>query len=153
MKLTLDHVALVTPDLGQSKNDYETLGFQLTRESSHKGRVTPDGPVVPWGSGNHCAMFQRGYYEILGLTDPHRYHEHFKAALDRFHGVSLVALGCADAAAFYAERKDRTPGLLKPVEVGRDVPYVLVIPLGDKVMIMNCYRMRGERGVAAFPSE
>ncbi len=123
MKLTLDHVALVTPDLGQSKNDYETLGFQLTRESSHKGRVTPDGPIVPWGSGNHCAMFERGYYEILGLTDPNRYHEHFKAALDRFHGVSLIALGCDDAATFYAERKDRTPGLQKPVEVGRDVPY------------------------------
>ena len=42
MKLTLDHVALVTPDLGRSKSDYETLGFQLTRESSHKGRITPD---------------------------------------------------------------------------------------------------------------
>lgn len=123
MKLTLDHVALVTPDLGSSKKDYKALGFQLTRESSHKGRVTPDGPVVPWGSGNHCAMFERGYYEILGLTDPNRYHDHFKAALDRFHGVSLVALGCDDAAAFYTERKDRTPGLQKPVEVGRDVPY------------------------------
>jgi len=123
MKLTLDHVALVTPDLGASKKDYENLGFQLTRESSHKGRITPDGPVVPWGSGNHCVMFRRGYYEIIGLTDPSRYHEHFQAALDRFHGVSLVALGCESAEKLYESSKDRVPGLQAPVEVGRDVPY------------------------------
>ena len=48
--------------------------------SSHKGRITPDGPVVQWGSGNHCAMFRHGYFEILGLTDPNRYHEPFRAA-------------------------------------------------------------------------
>ena len=122
MTITLDHVALVTPSLAASKKNYETLGFKLTRESSHKGRVTPDGPVVPWGSGHHCAMFRRGYFEILGLTDPHRYHEHFKAALDRFHGVSLIALGCEDAAELYQRSKDRVAGIQPPVEVGRDVP-------------------------------
>ena len=123
MKLVLDHVALVTPDLRATKENYENLGFQLTRESSHKGRVTPDGPVVLWGSGNHCAMFRRGYYEILGLTDPNRYHDHFKAALGRFHGVSLVALGCESASDLYESSKDRVPGLQAPIEVGRDVPY------------------------------
>ncbi len=123
MKLVLDHVALVTPDLGAARENYENLGFQLTRESSHKGRVTPDGPVVLWGSGNHCAMFRRGYYEILGLTDPNRYHDHFKVALDRFHGVSLVALGCESASDLYESSKDRVPGLQAPIEVGRDVPY------------------------------
>lgn len=120
--LSLDHIALVTPDLTASMTDYETLGFTLTRESSHKGRVVPDGPVVPWGSGNHCAMFRQGYFEILGLTDPSRYHEHFDQALQRFHGVSLVALRCRSADALYEERKDRV-GLKAPIEVGRDVPH------------------------------
>ena len=118
--LTLDHVALVTANLAASRDDYEKLGFTLTRESSHKGRITSDGPVVPWGSGNHCAMFRRGYFEILGLTDPNRYHEPFRAALSRFHGVSMVALGCESAQAFYENSKS---GRVAPVEVRRDVPF------------------------------
>jgi len=121
--LGLDHVALVTPDLAQSKDDYDRLGFTLTRESSHKGRVVPDGPVVPWGSGNHCAMFRQGYFEILGLTDPSLYHEHFAAALKRFNGVSMIALRCESAQALYEARQARASGVLPPVEVGRDVPH------------------------------
>ena len=115
-RLTLDHVALVTPNLPASKISYEKLGFTLTRESSHKGRVTPDGPVVLWGSGNHCAMFERGYYEILGLTDENRFHDHFKAALNRFHGVSLIAIGCDDAQAFFdaSSRRQAPPGRSGP---------------------------------------
>lgn len=121
--LTLDHVALVTPSLSDSREDYEKLGFQLTPESSHKGAVEPGGEVERWGSGNHCAMFRQGYYEILGITDPDGYHGHFRALLDRFHGVSLVALGCESAERFYASHKDGIEGLKEPVEVGRDVAY------------------------------
>ena len=118
--LTLDHVALVTGDLAASRDDYEKLGFTLTRASSHKGRITADGPIVPWGSGNHCAMFNRGYFEIMGLCDPNLYHEPFRAALSRFHGVSMVALGCESAQAFYQGFQG---GRMAPVEVRRDVPF------------------------------
>jgi len=118
--LSLDHVALVTGDLEISRLGYEKLGFTLSRVSSHKGRITPDGPIVQWGSGNQCAMFHRGYIEILGLTDPNRYHEPFRAALNRFHGVSLVVLRCDDVEAFY----EGSPGKRRaPVEVLRDVPF------------------------------
>ena len=120
---TLDHVALVTSDLERSRRDYERLGFALTDESSHKGRITPDGPVVPWGSGNRCAMFRRGYFEILGLTDASRFHAHFDAALKRYQGVTLVALGCDDAGTLYTRRKNRIAGLKPPAAIGRDVPY------------------------------
>ena len=118
--LTLDHVALVTANLGASRDDYEKLGFTLTRASSRKGRITADGPVVPWGSGNHCTMLRRGYFEILGLCDPNRYHEPFRAALSRFHGVSLIALGCESAQVFYESSQG---GRAAPVEVRRDVPF------------------------------
>ena len=57
--LTLDHVALLSPDLDASKEDYERLGFRLIRPSAHRGRLTPDGPMEPWGSGNRCAMFRQ----------------------------------------------------------------------------------------------
>jgi catechol 2,3-dioxygenase-like lactoylglutathione lyase family enzyme len=120
--LTLDHVALVTPDLAASKEDYENLGFQLTAESSHQGKLEPDGEVVLWGSGNRCAMFRQGYYEILGVTDPNRPHDRFRARLERYHGVQMVALGCERAEDLYHSRKDKIP-LEPPVEVGRDVPY------------------------------
>jgi catechol 2,3-dioxygenase-like lactoylglutathione lyase family enzyme len=121
--LTLDHVALITPDLKAAKEAYQKLGFQLTRESSHKGRLSPEGPVELWGSGNHCAMFRQGYYEILGITDRSRPHERFRALAERFHGVSIVALGCERAEELYRSRKERVSGLKPPVEIGRDVPH------------------------------
>lgn len=120
--LTLDHVALVTPDLNASKEDYEKLGFRLTRQSAHRGRLTPEGPVEPWGSGNRCAMFRQGYFEILGVVDEKLPHDRFRALADRFHGVGLVALGVERAEELFRTRKDRVPGLKPPVEIGRDVP-------------------------------
>ena len=125
--LTLDHVALITPNLEASREDYENLGFQLTAESSHKGKLSPDGDVVLWGSGNRCAMFRQGYFELLGVTDPDRPHDHFRSLAEKFHGVQMVALGCERAEELYRSRKDKLP--LEPVvEVGRDVPYG---PSGD----------------------
>lgn len=121
--LTLDHVALITPDLGQSKDDYERLGFHLTEVSSHQGQLEPGGPVVPWGSGNRCAMFRQGYYELLGVTDPNRPLDHFRPLVEKFHGVQMVALGCERADELYRSRKERVEGLAAPVEVGRDVPH------------------------------
>ena len=71
--LFLDHVAVVVPDLARAAKTYARLGFRLTPESSHKGPLKPGGPLEPYGSGNHCAMFKEGYLEILGVTDPKRY--------------------------------------------------------------------------------
>jgi catechol 2,3-dioxygenase-like lactoylglutathione lyase family enzyme len=115
-------VALLTPDLEASKEDYERLGFRLTRPSAHRGRLTPDGPIKPWGSGNRCAMFRQGYFEILGIVDEHLPHDQFRALAERFHGVGLVALGCERAEELFRSRKDRVPALKSPIEIGRDVP-------------------------------
>jgi len=120
--LTLDHVALVTRDLNDSKEDYERLGFRVTRESAHRGKLTPEGPVEPWGSGNRCAMFRQGYFEILGVVDETLPHDRFRALAERFHGVGLIALGCERADEVFRSRKDRVKGLKPPIEIGRDVP-------------------------------
>jgi hypothetical protein len=112
----------VTPDLNASKEDYERLGFRLTRESAHRGKLSPDGPVEPWGSGNRCAMFRQGYFEMLGVVDPNLPHDRFRALADRIHGVGLIALGCERAEELYRSRKERLPGLKAPVEIGREVP-------------------------------
>jgi catechol 2,3-dioxygenase-like lactoylglutathione lyase family enzyme len=127
--LTLDHVGLISPDLNASREDYEKLGFRVTRASAHRGKLSPEGPVVTWGSGNRCLMFRQGYFEILGVIDEKLPHDRFRALADRLHGVGLVAIGCERAEDLYRSRKDRVPGLKPPAELGRDVP---IGPEGDE---------------------
>jgi catechol 2,3-dioxygenase-like lactoylglutathione lyase family enzyme len=123
LDLVLDHVAVVVPDLARAAASFTRLGFRLTRESSHKGAVTPGGPVETWGSGNRCAMFREGYLEILGITDPRRYTARVTPLLERYAGLHLIALGCADADAAAAVFGDRLGARITCRDVGRDVPF------------------------------
>ncbi len=99
--LTLDHVGVAVPDLEIGRQTYAALGFQLTPRSMHSGSVEPGGPVVPWGSGNHCAMLERGYVEVLGLVDA-ELHSSVKHLLQRYHGAHIVALRTPDAEVAHA---------------------------------------------------
>jgi catechol 2,3-dioxygenase-like lactoylglutathione lyase family enzyme len=120
---TLDHVVVVVRDLDAASASYARLGFRLTPRSSHKGALEPGGPVEPWGSGNHCAMFHDGYLEILGVTDPDRYHDHVTDRLRRHAGLCLIALGCDDLAAAAKDLRSRVAGVKDDlVELQRDAP-------------------------------
>ncbi len=123
LDLTLDHVGIVVADLDAARKTFTRLGFQLTRESSHKAALTPGGPVEMWGSGNRCAMFDQGYFEILGITDPARHHVHIDDRLARYAGLHLIALGSTDVAAaekFVGQNHD---GVQPMMELHRDVPF------------------------------
>jgi catechol 2,3-dioxygenase-like lactoylglutathione lyase family enzyme len=122
--LFLDHVAVVVPDLARAAKAYERLGFRLTPESSHKGPLKPGGPLEPYGSGNHCAMFREGYLEILGITDPKRYTGEVTPLLQRYAGLHLVALGCRDAGQAARDLGRRLGAELSIRALGRDVPQV-----------------------------
>ncbi|MHA1567473.1 MAG: VOC family protein [Alphaproteobacteria bacterium] len=122
LNLTLDHVGVVVPDLESARGFYDRLGFQLTRESSHKAALEPGGPVVEWGSGNRCAMFHQGYFEIIGITDPARHHTHIDERLARYHGLHLLALGTEDAASLGQSLGGRVEGVGAMMELHRDVP-------------------------------
>lgn len=122
--LFLDHVAVVVPDLARAAKTYERLGFRLTPESSHKGPLKPGGPLEPYGSGNHCAMFKEGYLEILGITDPRRYTGEVTPLLQRYAGLHLVALGCRDASQAARDLGSRLGAELSIRDLGRDVPQV-----------------------------
>ncbi|MGH7126574.1 MAG: VOC family protein, partial [Stellaceae bacterium] len=122
--LFLDHVAVVVSDLARAAKTYARLGFQLTPESSHKGPVKPGGPLEPYGSGNHCAMFKGGYLEILGITDPNRYTGEVSQLLQRYAGLHRVALGCRDARQAARDLGSRLGAELTIRELGRDVPQV-----------------------------
>jgi catechol 2,3-dioxygenase-like lactoylglutathione lyase family enzyme len=121
-ELFLDHVAVVIPDLERAGKTYERLGFRLTPESSHKGPLKPGGPLEPFGSGNHCAMFRDGYLELLGITDPKRYTGEVTPQLERYAGLHLVALGCRDARQAARDLSQRLGAELGVRELGRDVP-------------------------------
>ena len=120
--LTLDHVGVVVPDLEVARGFYERLGFQMTQESSHKAALEPGGPVVEWGSGNRCAMFHQGYFEIIGITDPARHHTHIDERLVRYHGLHLLAIGTDDAASLGKTLSAQFDGVEAMMELHRDVP-------------------------------
>ena len=122
-RFNLDHVAVVVPDLERARALYERLGFALTPRSSHRGPLPPDGPIEDWGTGNHCAMLERGYLELLGITDPGRYHEHVKRRLERYEGLHLIAFGCHGIERLVEDLNADALGISAPVSLERDVPF------------------------------
>jgi hypothetical protein len=118
----LDHVGVAVRDLGAGETAYRRLGFRLTPRSIHSGAIEPGGPVVPWGSGNHCAMFQNGYLEIVGLTDA-SLHSSVKTFLQRYEGAHIVAIGSGETAETYKALISRSEGVKPPVRLQRDAAY------------------------------
>jgi len=140
--ITLDHLGLVTDDLDRAEATFRRLGFALTPRSAHKAPLEPGGPAVPWGSGNHCAMFGRGYFEILGIVDPDRPHAHIARRLASHVGLHLLALGCADAEATRTALARRAIAA-ELNELQRDVPF------GDGARLGRFRILRPEDG--GFP--
>ena len=107
--LSLDHVGFMVRDLDAGEKRWRDLGFQLAARSPQMG-ATPDGAVMaPWATANHCAMFERGYLELIGITDPTK-HNPWTAFLDRFEGIHITAFRCPGADAAYAALAQRIDG-------------------------------------------
>jgi hypothetical protein len=97
--LSLDHVGIAGADLATLATAFERLGFALTPLARHSGRRTPEGPVVPFGSGNRCAMLREGYLELIAIVDPEAFTNSLEFSLARYAGLHIVALGIDDEAA------------------------------------------------------
>ena len=122
MKRELDHCGVAVSDLDRGRDAYARLGFQLTARSFHSGSRTAGGPVEPWGSGNHCAMFREGYLEIIGLTDASMYSS-VKTMVERYEGLHIVAVGCGSADAAYAEFQKAGAPVEAPRALERDAAF------------------------------
>lgn len=122
MKRELDHCGVAVSNLDRGRDAFARLGFQLTARSFHSGAVTAGGPVVPWGSGNHCAMFREGYLEIIGLTDASMYSS-VKPMVERYEGLHIVAIGCGNADAAYAEFQKAGAPVEAPRALERDAAF------------------------------
>lgn len=121
-ELALDHVGIGLRDLERGRAAYERLGFRLTSRSMHAGSPSAGAPVVPWGSGNHCAMLAQGYIEVLGLTDPTRYSS-VRDMVARYEGLHIVALGCGDADTTYRALRDSGLPVEAPRALERDAAF------------------------------
>jgi catechol 2,3-dioxygenase-like lactoylglutathione lyase family enzyme len=92
----LDHVGLLVPDLDAATHAAEALGFTTTARVDHTRRDA-EGREVPAGSAQRCLMFERGYVELLAVTDPAR--GHFLIGAEPNPGAHILAFGTLDAEA------------------------------------------------------
>jgi catechol 2,3-dioxygenase-like lactoylglutathione lyase family enzyme len=118
----LDHIGVAIKDLERGRQAYERLGFRLTPLSVHRGSPTPGAPVVPFGSGNHCAMFHEGYLEIVGLIDPAIF-SNIKPMVARYEGAHIVAFGIESADGTHRELAGRGIPIEPARQLERDAAY------------------------------
>src|SRR5215470_4992823 len=95
-EIFLDHVGHFVPDAQAASQALTRAGFAPTPVSV---QVDPAG--APTGTGNVCAMFARGYIEILFKTATTPLAAELDASMARYPGVHLAAFAVADAAAAY----------------------------------------------------
>ena len=118
----LDHIGVAIKDLERGRAAFARLGFTLTPRSIHRGSPTPGAPVVPFGSGNHCAMFHEGYLEIVGLIDPTIF-SNIKPMVARYEGAHIVAFGVESADATYTKLAGRGIPIEPARQLERDAAY------------------------------
>jgi catechol 2,3-dioxygenase-like lactoylglutathione lyase family enzyme len=106
--LNIDHVGFGVRNLPAAAQRFRQLGFTLTTYSEHTKRGL-DGKPVPAGSGQYSAMFESGYIELLGISDPSA--KHFLAdRIGRYTGLHHLLFGVDDPDA--ASRALRHRGVL-----------------------------------------
>lgn len=94
-EIFLDHVAHFVPAMPAAAAALEACGFRLTRFTAQVNRI--DGKTVPAGTGNRCAMFRRGYIEILAATEDTPLARQLQQRLARHVGLHLAAFSSTDA--------------------------------------------------------
>jgi hypothetical protein len=120
--LSLDHVGFMLRDLDAGAERWQKLGFKLSRRSSQMGKVPGESEMAPWATSNHCAMFERGYLELIGVTNPENFNP-WTAFLDRFEGPHITALRCEEADRTYAALSGRIDHFDPPLQRLRNAPY------------------------------
>jgi hypothetical protein len=96
-EIFLDHVGHFVADREAASHALARCGFAPTPVSI---QVNPDG--TPTGTGNVCAMFARGYVEVLFKTATTPLAAELDISMARYPGVHLAAFAVADAAKAHA---------------------------------------------------
>src|SRR5882672_11151597 len=96
-EIFLDHVGHFVPDREAASHAFVRCGFAPTPVSV---QVNPDGTLT--GTGNICAMFARGYVEVLFKTADTPLAAEIDLSMARYGGVHLAAFAVADAGKAHA---------------------------------------------------
>jgi hypothetical protein len=91
-EIFLDHVGHFVADRQAASHAFVRCGFAPTPVSV---QVNPDGTLT--GTGNVCAMFARGYIEVLFKTADTPLGAELDLSMARYRGVHLAAFAVADA--------------------------------------------------------
>ena len=78
----LDHVVVMVDGIDAAQSQYEKLGFQVQPRGFHKTLAT----------ANHLMIFDRDYFEILGIVEPTPFHAERREWLKGGGGLANVAL-------------------------------------------------------------
>lgn len=78
----LDHVVVMVDGIDAAEKQYEKLGFQVQPRGFHK----------KLGTANHLMIFDRDYFEILGIVEPTPYNAERRDWLKSGGGLANVAL-------------------------------------------------------------
>lgn len=119
--LNLDHIAHFVPDHDAAAAALENLGFTVTPFSPQSHRLTPDGPLVPAGSGNHCVMLREGYIEFLAPTADTPIAAQLRTAIGRYVGPHLIAFGTATPQVDHERLARNGFAPLTPVALQREI--------------------------------
>jgi len=117
---SLDHLGAIVRDLAAGASRWERLGFTLSPPSRQSGRMPDRSDEGPWATANRCAIFERGYLELIGIVDEAAYNP-WTRFLARFEGLHLLALRVENADAAYADLAKRTSTLNAPVQRARQL--------------------------------
>ena len=112
----IDHTIVGVRDLEAAREVWARLGFTLTPRGSHIG----------WGTANYCVMFERDYFELLGIVDPEAFTNKLDEFLDDREGLLGLAFATSDGDALAAELE--AAGI--PFEGPKDLKRNLELPGG-----------------------
>lgn len=92
----LDHIGMFVLDPAVGAAALERLGFLLTPYCVQTNPARDGGAPVPTGTANRCAMFERGYLELLSPTTETPLSVQLRAAVARYPGLHLAAFSTDD---------------------------------------------------------
>lgn len=120
MIIGLDHTGLAVRDLDAARDTFAALGFTLTPRELLT-RPGPDGKQVSTGAANHVFMLERGYQELITITDPSAGHM-LLPRLQRYWGLHIVILESDDAESDRAAMAARGVAVSECTTWSREVP-------------------------------
>lgn len=87
VRLPVDHVILLVPDLEAAGSAFESAGFQVTPQTRH---------IPAMGTANRCVMLAGSYIEIMGIVAETPANATWRALLAAGAGIRGLALHSTD---------------------------------------------------------